>query len=245
VACLTGSSKLFARVRAAHWWCAASRVWQAEAVPRVTADMGRMAGSRNGRPCRTEGTICRCGTHSCRRRAEQPVSQAKQPGALRFELACRAGRHAVKPATASCPTLLAPANVSVHRQEQPARHARPVCGSAMPAVPPGTANDHELLNDFAGALEHPHPHRMFHLLAEHPANSSPPTRAGGYGTRRKGLPAAADRADCSLLSRPRGAQTGEHSARGACTSARRLVNGNTKMGFPQIPSKALLACLTA
>lgn len=38
---------------------------------------------------------------------------------------------------------------------------------------------------------------------------------GGYGTRRKGLPAAADRADCSLLRRSRGAQAGKHFARRA------------------------------
>jgi hypothetical protein len=53
---------------------------------------------------------------------------------------------------------------------------------------------------------------------------------GGYGTRRNGLPAAADRADCSLHSRPRGAQAGEHPAGGAWTPARRLVNGNAHPG---------------
>jgi hypothetical protein len=47
----------------------------------------------------------------------------------------------------------------------------------------------------------------------------------------QGPPAAADRADCSLLSRPRGAQAGEHFAEES-TSARRLVNGHAEVEFP-------------
>ncbi len=81
-----------------------------------------------------------------------------------------------------------------------------------------------------------------------PSTASQPTRDWRADKADKAPPQRhpAGRADCSLLSRPRGAQRGEHSAGGAWASARRLVNGNVKMEFPgfEVSPINLPDCLT-
>ena len=72
------------------------------------------------------------------------------------------------------------------------------------------------------------------LRAPHASGETLKPRQAGGAPGRKGLPAAADQVDCSLLSHPRSVQAGEHFARGACPLVRRLVNGHAEVELPRL-----------
>jgi hypothetical protein len=69
---------------------------------------------------------------------------------------------------------------------------------------------------------------------------SPRRARSGWGSAARSSPWPRARADCSLLSRPRGARVGEHSAGGSLCSGAKTRERRRGSGVTGIPSKALL-----
>jgi len=101
------------------------------------------------------------------------------------------------------------------------------------------ARQHAQLGECAGAGDgrgRPEIGRQIELIGA-PSTASRPAGTGAHIKADRapphGPPAAANRADCALLSRPCAAQAGEYCAGGACAPVRRLVNGNAEVEFPR------------
>jgi hypothetical protein len=83
------------------------------------------------------------------------------------------------------------------------------------------------------------------LRAQHgPPGQQSDCRSERIGHPPQALPTAADRADRPIPSRPRGVQAAEHSPGSVDVSAKTRERQRQK-GVAEIPSKALLTCLTA